>query len=67
MNRQEIESKYNFTLTDNQFRIIQAEITDKEIADTDSQVVDDSMANLAYLEAEYAWWENQVALAQAEK
>lgn len=67
MNRQEIDKQYGITLTDNQWRIIQAEITDKEDDESDEQVVDDSIANLEYLEAEYAWWEDKVAQAQEAK
>ena len=67
MNRQDIDKQYGITLTDNQWRIIQAEITDKEDDETDEQVIDDSIANLEYLEAEYAWWENLVSEAQANK
>ena len=67
MNRQDIDSQYGIVLTDNQWRIIQAEIADKEDDETDDQVVDDSIANLEFLEAEYAWWENLVSEAQANK
>lgn len=67
MNRKEIDKQYGITLTDNQWRIIQAEITDKEDDESDEQVVDDSIANLEYLEAEYAWWEDKVAQAQEAK
>lgn len=65
--RQQIEGKYKVLFTENQWRIILAEVTDKEDDDTDEQVIDDAIANLAGLEAEYAWWENEVAEAQANK
>ena len=65
--RQQIEGKYKVLFTENQWRIILAEVTDKEDDDTDEQVIDDAIANLAGLEAEYAWWENEMAEAQANK
>jgi hypothetical protein len=67
MNRQDIDKQYDIALTDNQWRIIQAEITDKDDDEIDSEIIEDVVSNLDSYEKEYAWWENQVAQAQAKK
>lgn len=58
MNRQDIEIKYNITLTDNQWRIIEAEVSDKDDWEDDNEIIDDIVSNLKSYEDEYAWWEN---------
>lgn len=59
MNRQDIDKQYNITLTDNQWRIIQAEVADKEDWEDADEIIQDVCENLASYEQEYDWWENR--------
>jgi hypothetical protein len=67
MNRKDIDKQYDITLTDNQWRIIQAEITDKDEWEDNDEIIADVVSNLENYEAEYAWWEDRVAQAQKQK
>ena len=67
MNRDAIDKQYGIALTDNQWRIIQAEITDKDDWEDTDEIIQDVCQNLASYEQEYAWWEDKVAQAQANK
>jgi hypothetical protein len=64
--REEVEAKYQITLTDNQWSILLEEVEGKEDGEEDSQVIDNTIADLEFLEAEYAWWAEQVKQARAE-
>jgi hypothetical protein len=64
MNRQEIDKQYGVSLSDSQWRIIQAELTDKDDDEIDTEIVEDVITNLDHYEAEYAWWEDLLAKAQ---
>lgn len=62
--RKEVEDQYEITLTDNQWAIVVEEVEGKEDGQDDWQVIDDTIADLEFLEAEYAWWAEQVKKAQ---
>lgn len=58
MNRQQIEADYNISLTDNQWRILQAEVDEKEDWEDTDGVIQDVCDNIISYEQEYEWWEN---------
>ena len=58
MNRQQIEADYKITLTDNQWRILQAEVAEKEDWEDTDGVIQDVCDNIVSYEQEYAWWES---------
>lgn len=59
MNRQDIDKQYGITLTDNQWRILQAEVADKDDWEDTDEIIQDVCQNLASYEQEYDWWENR--------
>ena len=65
MNRQDIDSQYSVTLTDNQWRILQQEVAGKDDNETAEEVILDVITNLADYEAEHAWWESELDKASS--
>lgn len=66
MNRQEIESQYSVTLTDNQWRILLSEVENKDDNETTDEVVLDVVTNIVSYEQEHQWWETQLAKAESQ-
>lgn len=64
MDRQTIEQQYGITLTDNQWRIVQAEVAERDDDETDDYVISDVVSNITAYEAEYAWWEAELEKAK---
>lgn len=65
MNRQDIDSQYSVTLTDNQWRILQQEVAGKDDNETAEEVILDVITNLADYEEEHAWWDSELAKASS--
>ena len=65
MNRQDIDSQYSVTLTDNQWRILQQEVAGKDDNETAEEVILDVITNLADYESEHAWWESELDKASS--
>jgi hypothetical protein len=63
--REEVEDQYELTLTDNQWSILLEEVAGREDDEEIWDVIDNTIADLEFLEAEYAWWAEQVKKAQA--
>lgn len=64
MDRQTIEQQYGITLTDNQWRIVQAEVAERDDDETDDYVISDVVSNITAYETEYAWWEAELEKAK---
>jgi hypothetical protein len=64
--REEVEDQYEIVLTDNQWSILLEEVEGREAGEEIWDVIDNTIADLEFLEAEYAWWAEQVKKAQAD-
>jgi len=65
MTRTFVDTKYGISLTDSQWRVVLEEMENEPDSDSISQglttfdsVLDDVIANLDSLEADYDWWDN---------
>lgn len=63
--RAEIDQRYSLTLTDTQWQIVLEEVEGKDSDQTDWQVIDNTIADLDFLEEEYAWWQQKLDEAKS--